>query len=347
MESGTAAIALAVQHAGIGEGDKVLLPAFHCRSMVDGATSTGAGTDFYRIKADLSVNMDDIETRCGPETRLILIAHYFGFPQPESGRIRELCNRRGIILLEDCAHAWFGYRDGRPIGSDGDYAVGSARKFFPLHDGGFIVSARRDLHDIHPKPAGLKQNMRAAVDIVEEAVRYRRLRPLNYLGAPFFAMKQRLRGRMQLVNGQDSNIMSPPDRTEWSAMTTVSRKVMQAASTSRIVARRRANYSKMASILKGARGIRLLYPELPDTVVPYMIPILAGDPGRLYPALRNLGIPVYRWEDTPQGICAVTDQYRDMLIQVAIHQELRDTEVEWIGATLRQMTESGHRTEVN
>lgn len=348
VESGTAAIALAVRHAGIGAGDKVLLPAFHCRSMVDGATSTGAGADFYRIKPDLSVDMEDLESRCGAGIRLILIAHYFGFPQPETGRVRELCNRRGIIMLEDCAHACFGSKDGKPFGVHGDYAVGSARKFFPLHDGGYIVSAHRDLHDIHPVPAGFKHNVRAAVDIIEEAVNAGRLRPLNILGAPLFALKQRLHRRALRGRSPDSKDPVPtsnsPPRL---AMTTVSRRVMRAACKSRIVARRRANYTRMAAILKDARGITLLYPELPEDVVPYMIPILVDDPGRVYPALRNLGVPVYRWEETLQGVCTVTDQYRDRLIQVAIHQELRDAEVEWIGVTVLQLTEPGHRPEVN
>jgi hypothetical protein len=78
-----------------------------------------------------------------------------------------------------------------------------------------------------------------------------------------------------------------------------------------------------------------------------MLPILVDDPGRVYPALRSMGAPVYRCDEMPLGACAVTDQYRTMLIQIAIHLELSDAEVKWIGATVLQLIEPGQRLKVD
>jgi dTDP-4-amino-4,6-dideoxygalactose transaminase len=139
VTSGRVAIALALQHMGIAHGDKVLVPAYHCIAMVEPIISTGAGAVFYRIREDTSVDLDDVQRRLDVRTRALLAPHYYGFPQ-DMMRIRAFCDAHNLVLIEDCAHAFFGRCDGRPFGGHGDYAIASAMKFFPVYDGGYLVS---------------------------------------------------------------------------------------------------------------------------------------------------------------------------------------------------------------
>ena len=52
VTSGTIAIALALQQMKIGKNDKVLLPAYHCISMVEPVVQANATPVFYKINAE-------------------------------------------------------------------------------------------------------------------------------------------------------------------------------------------------------------------------------------------------------------------------------------------------------
>ena len=144
---GNIAIALALTHAGIGQGDQVLLPAYHCKSMVEPVIWRGAEPVFYRIGYDTFPDLDDVTQALTPRSRAILVPHYFGFPQ-NMQLIRDFCDQHHLILIEDCAHAFFGLHAGQPLGSFGDYAIASAWKFYPVPNGGCLISARRSLSSL-------------------------------------------------------------------------------------------------------------------------------------------------------------------------------------------------------
>src|SRR5262249_31065683 len=120
---------------------RVLIPSYICRAAVDPFLAYGMDIDFYSIKMDCAVDLDDIQNRITPKTKAILAAHYFGFPQ-QIGRIRDICDRHQIALIEDCAHVLCGEIDGKPIGSFGDASIFSWRKFLPVYDGGELVMNR-------------------------------------------------------------------------------------------------------------------------------------------------------------------------------------------------------------
>ncbi len=126
-----------------------------------------------------------MSAKCGSRTRALIAAHYFGFPQ-DGRSLRSFCDERGLIFVEDCAHAFFGEFDGGPPGLHGDYAVASTMKFFPIHDGGVLVSARHSLDAVRTRSRGLRFELKSAVNILEQAAEVGRLRslsgPLRVLG---------------------------------------------------------------------------------------------------------------------------------------------------------------------
>jgi perosamine synthetase len=75
VNRGCMALGLALQHDQIGNADEILLPAYHCISMVEPVIWRGARPVFYRINADTSVNLNDISTKVTARTRAFIISH--------------------------------------------------------------------------------------------------------------------------------------------------------------------------------------------------------------------------------------------------------------------------------
>ncbi len=174
VTSGKRAIALALQQMKIGKNDKVLLPAYHCLAMVEPVVQANATPVFHKINSDTSVDLDDIQARLDGSIKLLMVVNYFGFPQNLS-KIRIFCDEHNILLLEDCAHSFFGEYDGRPLGSFGDYAIASTIKFFPTSEGGCLVSSRHPTSSLHLKSAGVGFEMKAALVALERGFEYGRL----------------------------------------------------------------------------------------------------------------------------------------------------------------------------
>src|SRR3990172_1308016 len=124
--SGRAAIALALRFLGVGRGDRVLVPSYNCPTMVAPVLRLGAKPVFFPLTAQGGPALDRLEHVGLDGVRAILVAHYFGLPQPFAA-VRAFCDAHGIALIEDCAHMFFGTVDGSPVGSWGDLAIASLR----------------------------------------------------------------------------------------------------------------------------------------------------------------------------------------------------------------------------
>ncbi len=347
LTSGRMAIGWITRLLGLGPADEVLVPAYHCHSMVAPVEWSGATPVFYRIaEADAAIELDDVRARIGPRTRALIATHYFGFPQ-HCDALRQLCDTHGIALIEDCAHAFFGAWQNRPLGSFGDYAIASPMKFFPLFDGGCLVSARHALDAVQLRPGGRGLQFKALLSSVEKALYYGRLRPLGHALKPalwlkdvtWAGIKQLSRTHMALHTPSASHggFDFPADWLEI-AISRPSARMLAWADRSRIVERRRAHYRYLAQALAGLPGCRALHPELPEHVVPYVFPLLIEDHARVFPALKRQGVPILRWDALPgaaAAVCPVSARFAQALLQFPCHQELRAPELDWMIERIR------------
>jgi dTDP-4-amino-4,6-dideoxygalactose transaminase len=79
----------------------------------------------------------------------VILVHIGGAITPEIDAIRTLCERRGLFLVEDAAHAHGSSLDGRAAGS---FGIASAFSFYPTKvmttgEGGMIVTADERFRD--------------------------------------------------------------------------------------------------------------------------------------------------------------------------------------------------------
>jgi dTDP-4-amino-4,6-dideoxygalactose transaminase len=119
VNSGTAAIQLAVTACGLGAGDEVIVPANTFFATAEGVSTAGATPVF--VDADpVSYNIDvtKIEAALTERTRAIMPVHLYG-QAADLDPIFEIAERRRLIVIEDAAQAHGSLYKGRPVGGLG------------------------------------------------------------------------------------------------------------------------------------------------------------------------------------------------------------------------------------
>lgn len=334
LDRGASAIELALRHAGVGKGDEVLVPAFHCPSMVWPISRTMATPVFYRIGADLRVTPAMIEERLTARTTAVLVPHFFGQLQDMSA-LRALADERRLVLIEDCAHAFFGSESGLPIGSVGHYAIASPRKFFPLAEGGVLTSGCRSIACLDVQRSLVGRSARIAYDVADAAVRHGRFHALASVVGLVRRAGRLVRGGRTEVGAERPPAERAPPGEQPRKAAVLTRMMLSNMSLSYVRDARWRNYTALRDEFRSAPGVELIDGRLPPDAAPYMVPILLRRPDAQFPRLKSSGIPVWRWEHSVRGICGVTDRFAESLVQIPCHQELGRQELDAITAAVR------------
>jgi len=147
--SGTDALHLALRAAGVGPGDEVVTPAFTFIATAEAIAYVGATPVFADIDAaSFNLSAETLERALTPGTRAVIVVHLFG-QCAEMPAIAELCAKRGLVLVEDCAQAIAADWDGKQAGAWGDFGCFS---FYPTKNLGAygdagLVTTREARHD--------------------------------------------------------------------------------------------------------------------------------------------------------------------------------------------------------
>lgn len=122
LANGTVALELALQASGIGLHDEVIVPS---RTFVGTATAVlrvGGVPVFADVElADQNVSVASVEAVASDKTKALIAVHLAGMPC-DLPALRAWCDKRKVVLIEDCAQAHGARVDGRSVGSFGDIA---------------------------------------------------------------------------------------------------------------------------------------------------------------------------------------------------------------------------------
>ncbi len=346
------ALAHALLHAKIGRGSSVLVPAYHCPAMVSPLAWLGVDPIFYPIRPDTTVDVEVLAGYLRPDSRALIAVHYFGFIQ-DMRTLRKFCDTHGLVLIEDCAHAFFGIGHGQPLGGQGDYAIASIMKFIPVYEGGCLVSSRRSLADIKIQHGGLFFQLQSGLNALEMACEYGRLPWLNSLLKSKNRLWRRFKKRRecgesvaQSCEAQDSAGFDFEPAKLKISMSWPSIAIMRAISFSRACSLRRSNYKKMLDAFRDIRGGRPLFAQLPEDVYPQVFPMLMDDPERFFPVLKRKGVPIirfgeFRWKGVDASVCPVSADLSRRVFQFPCHQSLVGKELDWmIGMIISVLADS-------
>jgi UDP-4-amino-4,6-dideoxy-N-acetyl-beta-L-altrosamine transaminase len=142
VSSGTAALHAAAFAAGVGPGDEVIVPALTFAASANVACYLGARPVFADVRADtLNVDPADVAARCTGRTRAIVAVDFAGQPA-ELAALLALARARGLVLIEDAAHALGAETRGRRVGSIADLTTFSFHpvKHVTTAEGGLVAT---------------------------------------------------------------------------------------------------------------------------------------------------------------------------------------------------------------
>jgi dTDP-4-amino-4,6-dideoxygalactose transaminase len=143
VNSGTAALHLAMLVAGVEAGDEVLVPTYTFTASAEAVTYAGARPVLVDVDpATCNATADTLARAIGPRTRAMVVVHIAGQPC-DMDPIRALAAAHGLAIIEDAAHALPASYRGRAIGTLGDAAAFSfyATKNVTTGEGGMLVAA--------------------------------------------------------------------------------------------------------------------------------------------------------------------------------------------------------------
>ncbi len=147
VANGTAALHLALQACGIGNGDEVLVQSLTYVASFQAISATGATPIACDIEpSTLTIDLQDAERRLTKRTKAIMPVHYSG-GVGELDKIYMFAKKNGIRVIEDAAHSFGTVYQGKRVGSIGDISCFSfdGIKNITSGEGGCIVCDDTDI----------------------------------------------------------------------------------------------------------------------------------------------------------------------------------------------------------
>lgn len=175
VNSGTAALHLALDSMDIGFGDEVLVPAITYAASWQAISATGAIPVACDVNEEnVFINIKDAEKKLTENTRAIMPVHYASDSQ-DMPEVLDFSDNFELRVIEDAAHSFGSTRDGKLIGYDGDLICFSfdGIKNITSGEGGAILTS-------DPKLAERIRDARLLGVVKDSEKRYKNSRSWEY-----------------------------------------------------------------------------------------------------------------------------------------------------------------------
>lgn len=321
------------------KGNFVLLPAFHCPTVVDPVVRAGYKVLFYGIHRDFSIDYDDLVQKLSPDVAVVLVINFCGFPA-DIDRVLELREKYDYYLLDDWAHSFLRGESEKLTGDRADAAVFSFYKIVPSYMGGGL---RINTPYIPFPPVGktigaghsvvvLKRLAEQVVDNAEGGAIKRVLQSI-----------ERARLSLKGENHPSQNDAAPkmeevyPFHEELASarMPWFARAILERGNLDEIVSLRRRNYLLVDRHLRENEHIQKVFRALPKDVCPWGYPVLLRERSRSDRVLRERGVPLFTFGEMLHPLVSQAERsaredaeyLSGHLLLLAVHQNLRSEDV--------------------
>lgn len=120
VSSATAALHLALEAAGVGHGDEVIVPTYTFTACGEVCAYLGARPVLVDVREDYLIDASAVASRLGERTRAVMPVHFAGQATDMRGVVAD---RADVRIVEDAAHALPADVGGTPTGRLGDAAA--------------------------------------------------------------------------------------------------------------------------------------------------------------------------------------------------------------------------------
>ncbi len=155
VQSGTAALHLALKTLGCNYGDKVVLPNYSCSSNLTSVLQCGAKPIIVEVESSsLGLDVHLLKKAIKKyKPKIVQLVHVYGFPAKDTFEIIKICKKNKILLLEDFSEALGAKIKNKRVGSLGDIGIFSIRseKMIGVGEGGVIVTNNNNLFKLAEK----------------------------------------------------------------------------------------------------------------------------------------------------------------------------------------------------
>ena len=147
--NGTNALFVALNQAGIGIGDEVIVPPYTFVATVQAVLLNGAIPVFADVdRQTFQMDPEQVRKKVTPRTKAIIPVHILGMPV-DMDRIMQIAAEHNLIVIEDACQAHLAEYDGVKVGTIGKAGCFSFQnsKNIPIGEGGAIVSDDNEYMD--------------------------------------------------------------------------------------------------------------------------------------------------------------------------------------------------------
>lgn len=346
---GRTAIRKAFELINIEPGDEILVPSYNCGSEVDPILKAGGRVELYRVDRSSMIDLDDLRLRINTRTKAVYVTHYFGFPQ-EIGKIKEICDATSIYLIEDCALSLFSKNARERLGAKADIAIFSLTKTLPLPDGGFLVVNNPDLiqKSWYLRSPDGKMICRAMLPLIQFCLM--RILSECQFTKPFYSLvfrmhrlkKRVLHDRNHFNQGKRHEMLKHmyyDERLSNRKLSGLSMCILLSCDPDHIISKRRENYKRMLSLLKGCDRLEPLFRKLPPGTCPLYFPVIVRNREDVLARIEERGIDAHAWwkgyhSGLPWDNFPAACFLKDNIIALPIHQQLSRNHVEYIAENI-------------
>ncbi len=147
VSSGTVALQVALEAAGVVLGDEVIVPSYTFIATASSVALVGGVPVFVDVDPDTYlIDPAAVEAAITEKTKAIIAVHIAGQPA-DLDALTAIATKHGVLLIEDSAQAHAAAWKGRRVGAIGDLGTFSfqASKNLNAGEGGFIVTDDEEL----------------------------------------------------------------------------------------------------------------------------------------------------------------------------------------------------------
>ena len=338
------AIWLTVKILGLHTGE-VLMPAYHHGVEVEAVVDAGAIPRFYRVGSRWEVDLEDVEKKIGPKTKALYLVHYAGFPG-SAAEMRQIADRHGLLLIEDCALSLLSADGTHPLGTTGDVGIFCLYKTLPVPNGGALtINSLQQFSVPEPPPpptastfnhmaAALLQNLELRGGAVGRGLRSI-IRSVGH-GTVKAAKIERVATGTQHFNRDHVGL----------GMSALTKRIVLAQDLETIVEKRRHNYFFLLGRLGDISAP--LFTELPPGVCPLFYPLVVQDKAEVLGRLHAQGIDAIDFWDRFHPACDSASfpevlQLRRSIVEIPCHQDLSPEVMADVAAATREAVKTAGR----
>ncbi len=140
VTSGTAALRVALATLKLKPGDEVITQSFTFVATVEAIIESRATPVCTEINDTLNMDPSDLIKKISSKTKAVIVVHMLGVPA-EIGKIKKICKKNNLILIEDTAWGCGGKINKKYLGTIGDIGTYSFdfAKTITTGEGGMIL----------------------------------------------------------------------------------------------------------------------------------------------------------------------------------------------------------------